>query len=217
MVNKKAHILIKGFRLGILLQIAVGPVCFFIFQTAAVSGFLAAESGVLGVVLVDSLFILAALMGLGALIEKKPALRRALKYVGAAVLVLFGLNLIAGAFNDGFIPGLDLSDTGAGSAFLRAALITLSSPLTIIFWAGVFSQRLAEENLHRRDMTAYGLGAVLSTLIFLSATAALGTLTNAFLSDDAIRILNAVVGLLLIVFGIRTAVKKSNCEKALPY
>ncbi len=192
-----------------LLQIAVGPVSFFIFQTAAFSGFATAVSAVAGVALVDALYILAALLGIGALIEKKPALRRVLKYAGAAVLVLFGLNMAAGVFFTEFLPGLRLANLSGGSAFLSAALLTLSSPLTIVFWAGVFSQRLSEESLARRDMTLYGLGAVLSTLLFLSAIAALGTLTNAFLSHDAVSILNVIVGLLLIVWGVRTALKSS--------
>ena len=202
--------LLKGFRLGMLLQIAVGPVCLFIFQTAAISGFLSAGGGVIAVVLVDALYIFAALLGIGALIEKRPGLKAALKYAGAVVLILFGINLVVSTFWTGFMPGLSLSDTaGAGSAFLRAALITLSSPLTILFWAGVFSQRAAEQTSDKCGMALYGLGAVLSTLVFLSAIAALGGLTHTFLSAIVVQILNLLVGLVLIGFGIRTAIKKA--------
>lgn len=205
---KRNSMLFKGFRLGMLLQIAVGPVCLFVFNAAARWGFGAAESGVFGAAAVDALFILAAFLGMGALIEKKPALRRWLKFAGTAVLVLFGVNLIAGAFSCGFLPELDPGDAGAAEGvFLRAAVITLSNPLTIIFWAGVFSQKMTEEALCRRDMAIYGIGAVLSTIISLTLVAALGGITNMFISADAIRILNALVGLLLIVFGIRTALK----------
>lgn len=202
--------LLKGFRLGMLLQIAVGPVCLFIFQTAAVSGFFAAESGVAAVVLIDALYIFAALLGVGALIERRPGLKTALKYAGAAVLILFGINLVVDTFWMGFLPVLNLSETaGAGNAFFRSALITLSSPLTILFWAGVFSQRAAEQTSDRRGMALYGLGAVLSTLAFLTAVAALGGLTRTFFSDTIILIMNLIVGLVLIGFGIRTAIKKA--------
>jgi len=51
--------LIKGFRFGMILQIAVGPLCLFIFQTAVTSGFFTAMIGVMGVALVDALYILA--------------------------------------------------------------------------------------------------------------------------------------------------------------
>ena len=47
-----------------LLQIAIGPVCLLILQTAISSGFATAESGVLAVALVDALFIFAAIWGI---------------------------------------------------------------------------------------------------------------------------------------------------------
>ncbi len=201
--------LFKGFRLGMLLQIAVGPVSLFIFQTAAASGFLPALSGVVAVALSDALYIFAALLGIGTLINKRPGLKAVLKYAGAAVLILFGINLVVSTFWAGFLPGLSLSQSaGAGSAFLRAALITLSCPLTILFWLGVFSQHAAEQASDRRGMVLFGLGAVLSTLAFLTVVSAIGGLTHTFLSDIVIRILNLLVGLALIVFGIRTALKR---------
>lgn len=207
--------LFKGFRLGMLLQIAVGPVCLFIFQTAAVSGFLPAESGVIAVALADALYIFAALLGVGALIGKRPGLKAVLKYAGGAILILFGLNLVVSTFWEGFLPGLSLSKSaGAGSAFLRAALITLSCPLTILFWLGVFSQRAAEQAADRRGMALYGLGAVLSTLVFMTVIAAIGGLTHTFLSDTVVHILNLLVGLALIAFGIRTVIKKPDAGQA---
>ena len=60
----------KGFRFGLLLQIAVGPICLFIFQTAAGSGFWIAEIGVLGVTIVDVFYILAAILGIGFILTK---------------------------------------------------------------------------------------------------------------------------------------------------
>ncbi len=201
--------LLKGFRVGMLLQIAVGPICFYIFHTAATVGFLAAVGGVAGVAIVDTLYIFASLLGVGALIEKHPGIKAALKYVSAAVLILFGLNLVSGILWISFLPGLNLTENaGSCSTFVRLMLITLSNPLTIVFWTGVFSQRVSENALNWHSMALFGLGAVLSTLVFLTVIAALGGLTHTFLSKTVISILNLIVGLVLIAFGIRTLVKK---------
>lgn len=43
--------IIKGFRFGLLLQLAIGPVCLFIIKTAAESGVLTAEAGVMAVMI----------------------------------------------------------------------------------------------------------------------------------------------------------------------
>ncbi len=198
----------KGFRFGMLLQIAVGPVCLFIFQTAASSGFAAAETGVLGVAIVDALFIAAAVLGIGALISRYPKAEKFLKNFGAAVLLIFGISIIAGVFGVSIVPSLDFNQKqSAGDVFIKAMLLTLSSPLTILFWAGVFSSKISEENMLRRDMYFFGLGAVLSTLFFLTSISILGRLVNSLLNPDLLSALNIVVGLLLIGFGIKTALK----------
>jgi len=53
-----------------LLQLAVGPVAFFIFQTALMSGFISAGTGVIGAVLVDAIFIVASIVGIGAVLQQ---------------------------------------------------------------------------------------------------------------------------------------------------
>ena len=62
--------MVKGFRFGMLLQLAVGPVAFFIFQTALMSGFISAGTGVIGAVLVDAIFIVASIVGIGAVLQQ---------------------------------------------------------------------------------------------------------------------------------------------------
>ncbi len=199
----------KGFRFGMLLQFTIGPVCMFIFQTAAASGFAAAVTGVAGVALADALFIAAAIFGIGALIDKYPKTKSMMKYFGAAVLILFGISTAAAAFGVSVIPSLKFSaGQSTGGVFLKALLLTLSSPLTILFWAGVFSSKISEENLQRKDMYLFGLGAVLSTLFFLSLVSLLGSLINSFVGQGFISALNIAVGFALVAFGIRTALKR---------
>ena len=96
--------IMKGFRFGMMLQLAIGPVCLFIFQTGVASGFRAALSGVLGTVAVDGCEIVLAILGVGALLQKSRNARTILQYGGAAVLVLFGLSNIAGAFSGVLLP-----------------------------------------------------------------------------------------------------------------
>ena len=199
----------KGFRFGMLLQFAIGPICIFIFQAASSSGFLIAETGVLGVALIDALYILASIIGVGALIEKNATVKVGLKYFGAAVLILFGLSNILNIMGITFLPSLHLqSIQNSTSMFVHTAILTLSSPLTIVFWAGAFSSKIAEEDFRRNDLFLFGLGAVLATLFFLSLISLVGSFTKTFLPSNIIEILNGVVGIVLIYFGIKTCYKK---------
>jgi threonine/homoserine/homoserine lactone efflux protein len=201
--------LIKGFKFGMLLQIAVGPVCLFIFGTSVENGFWQAMQGVAAVTLVDSLFIIGAILGMAAILEKKEGAKTFFKYFGASILILFGLQTLLGVFGLSILPAINLfRSVSSGSAFPKVLLLTLSNPLTIMFWAGVFSSKIVEDGLGRKEMYLFGVGAVLSTLLFMTFVSALGSVAGIFIPEAAMSVLNGLVGLILIGFGLRTVYRK---------
>ena len=193
----------KGFCFGMLLQLAIGPVCTFIFQTSLAQGLLPALGGVLGVALTDGTEILLAIWGVGAILQRSKGAKTFARWFGAAVLLLFGVSSILGAFGIALLPGLGLSVRSGGSVFLQAVVLSLSNPLTIVFWAGVFTTRIAQGDLSEGDQKTFGLGCVLATLFFLSLVAGVGSVTQRMLPEAVVRILNVAVGLVLVGFGLR--------------
>ncbi|WP_010294988.1 LysE family translocator [Clostridium senegalense] len=199
---------LKGLKFGMLLQLAIGPVCIFILQMASLKGFYIAETGVLGVTIVDGLYIFAAILGIASIIEKRKV-KVGLKIFGAIILIIFGLSTVLGQFDINFIPSLSLQGAGnSNSVFLKSIILTASNPLTIVFWAGVFSTKIIEENMKRKDIYIFGIGALMATLSFLTLVAVVGTFTKVFLPAYVIQILNIIVGVLLIYFGVKMALKK---------
>lgn len=200
--------LIKGFKFGMLLQFAIGPVCIFIFQMSSLKGFYIAETGVLGVALMDGLFIIVAILGIASIIDRKNV-KVFLKIFGATILLIFGFSTVLSQFNISFLPSLSMQNiSNSNNVFTRAMLLTISNPLTIIFWAGVFSSKIAEENMKSKDIYSFGLGALLSTVFFLTLIALVGSFAKVFLPVSVIQFLNITVGFLLIYFGIKMIMKK---------
>lgn len=201
--------ILKGLRFGMLLQIAVGPVCLFIFQTAVTSGFFVALTGVVGIAIIDALYILAAIYGIGALLNRYEKAKRIIKYLGALVLIIFGLSNLLGIFGVSMLPSLNfLSTQSTESVFFKVLILTLSNPLTMLFWVGVFSTKVSEEDMDLKDMYFFGFGAVMSTIIFLTIISVVGNFVNNFLDPFLLSLLNCIVGLVLIGFGVKTAIKK---------
>ncbi|WP_026895967.1 LysE family transporter [Clostridiisalibacter paucivorans] len=201
--------LLKGFRFGMLLQLAVGPICIYILKTGSSLGLLSAMIGVLAVVIIDGIFILGAILGMGTLIDKYNNTKLVLKYFGAIVLVIFGFSNILDVLGIDLLPSLNfLSRQNIKGVFVKTFVLTLSNPLTILFWAGVFSTKIVEENMEQKDMYYFGLGAILSTLAFLTLISIFGSFINIFLKPQFLNILNIIVGLILIGFGVKTATKK---------
>ena len=196
----------EGLRFGMLLQLAIGPMCLMVFNTAQNSGFFPAFSLVLAIALVDAFYIALAALGAGRLLEKERA-KKLVPLLGGAVLLLFGLNIALGAFGRSFIPGLGL-DAPAGSLFLQGLLLTLFNPLTVVFWGSVLTAKIVEDGLKSKELTVFSAGAVSATLLFLTAVALLGTGLRSFIPETVSAILNVLVGLLIAGFGARMVFKK---------
>ncbi len=196
-----------------ILQLAIGPVCLFIFQTSVNAGFFNAFLGVLGVVLVDGVFIISAILGLDALLEKNRSLKSKLGYLGGGILIIFGLSTIMNIFGIAMIPSFSLATRATSNILLKTILMTLSNPLTIIFWAGVFTTNLETENLSSKKAYEFGLGAVSATLFFMSFVALLGSSLSVFISASLLNGLNFCTGLFLIGFGINSLFKNYKVQK----
>ena len=204
---------INGLKFGMLLQLAVGPMCLMVFNTAKNSGFIIAMALVTAIALVDAFYILLAGFGASKLLEKK-GIKNAVKIIGTLVLMLFGLNMVLGAFGINLIPGLNLEPNTA-NIFIQGLILTLSNPITIIFWGSVLTTKIIEDHLKKNELILFSIGLVSSTIFFLTAVALLGTVLSSFIPDTISNILNAIVGLIIIFFGIKLLVKKqANISKA---
>ncbi|MBR5429702.1 MAG: LysE family transporter [Firmicutes bacterium] len=104
---------IRGLGLGMLLQLAIGPVCLLVFSTAGTEGFGPACALVLAVGLVDGLYIGLAVAGVGRLLERRTA-RRLFRVSGGLVLLLFGADLLLSLWGISLLPTLSLGSAAAG-------------------------------------------------------------------------------------------------------
>lgn len=199
--------ILRGFKFGMILQLAVGPISVFILQVALTKGLSQGLKGTIGVTLVDGLFIVAAIFGIGALIDESERIKSYLKYCGGIVLILFGISSILASFDINMLPSLSLSMNNSQSVFIKAAIMTAANPLTIVFWAGVFSSKMSEDGMTRTMMYLFGFGAVLSTLICLTFLAFIGSWLSVAVNPDIFIPVNFLIGLFLIGFGIKSIVK----------
>ena len=198
---------LEGLKFGMLLQFAVGPMCLMVFNTAQNTGFLVALSLVIAIDLVDAFYILLASLGASKLLGNKKV-EKIVKIIGSLVLILFGLNIILNVFGINIIPGLNLKPNSS-SAFIQGIILTLSNPITIVFWGSVLTTKIIEEKFEKKELAVFSVGLVSATLIFLTIVAVLGMILSNFIPDIISKILNIVVGLLIIGFGIKLLLKRN--------
>jgi len=195
-------VIIKGLKFGLILQFAIGPICLMVFRTSGSLGLINGLVFVTAVTLVDALYIFLASIGISSFLEKE-RIKSWLKYMGSIVLMVFGINIILNCFNLSIIPNVNININNFQSIFLQGLILTLSNPLTIVFWGGVFSGKIGSENYNKTEIFLFGIGCVISTLLFLSIIAITGSIINIFLSETVIKVINGIVGIIIIVFGLK--------------
>jgi threonine/homoserine/homoserine lactone efflux protein len=193
-------ILINGFLSGLFVQVAIGPIFFFVLSIAAESDFIVAWAGVMGVVLADYIYITLSIFGIAKLIDH-PKVKKTFAIISALVIIAFGGYLLWNAFQ--VTGGAEASvERTIYGAFATCFLLTISSPLTLFFWSSVFAVKAIEKNYGKKDITIFGIGAGLSTLIFMGVMVTVISTLNASIPEGLIAILKIAVAVVMIGYGI---------------
>ena len=195
--------ILKGLKFGMILQLAVGPMCLMVFNTSTTYGMVYGFHLVAAIALVDALYIGLSCIGVASIINRYK-IKIAVKIIGASVLILFGLNMISSVFDLSFLPNISIfSNSSSENFFIQGLLLTASNPLTIIFWSGMFSAQMIENKWGKKELSLFAVGCVMATIIFLGSLSILGSFLSNFLPIYIVQFLNVSVACAVIFFGIR--------------
>ena len=188
----------------IVFQLIPGPGTLAIVNATARNGVGAGMAAVVGTLLGDLVYMVAALAGLAAVMHAHPALFQGLQWSGAAYLAWIGLQLLlrpaAGA------PLATETRKRAGVYFRQAFAVSLTNPKVMLFFVAFFPLFL------RADASSVTLGAMMLhvTLLSLLYQAALVLVGNAVARQlsalpFARRLATRLAGAALVGFGVKLA------------
>lgn len=197
---------LQGLGFGLILQISVGPVCIAVLHQGLRQGFLQAWAMVWGAALVDALYIVLSVLGVSALLQIGPA-RMIIGLAGAALLVFFGIRYLRAPVQ---VVRPEASGASLRRSFAYGVGLTLTNPLTVLFWAGVLGAMMSTHTFDQPGgVVFFAAGCVVATLLFLTAVALAGHLLERVLDDRLVLWLNRAVGLFLIGFAVKLVVDLS--------
>jgi threonine/homoserine/homoserine lactone efflux protein len=130
-------LLARAFALGFTIAAAVGPISLLTIRRTLAHGQAYGLASGLGVAAADGTYAAIAAFGLTAVTSVLVGGRLALGVVGGAFLVLLGIRTFrsrprAAAADDGVRPGLP-------AAFASIYALTMTNPMTILSFAGLFA------------------------------------------------------------------------------
>lgn len=191
----------NGLLTGLLLQIAIGPVFFYILNISLRGTLLDGLAAALAVTIVDYLYITLAIVGVGKFLENKKK-AKVLNVLSTLVLVALGIIMFNKSFDSSFAISQTSQSSNIIGSFVATFILTISSPLTIVFWTSLFTSKAVEYNYTKRELAIFGLSAGLATLLFMSAAVIILSLLKTSIPFIVVQVLNVIVSVILITYGL---------------
>lgn len=197
---------------GLLLNIAPGPDSILIMTRSATQGWRAGSAAALGIGAGTCVHVLAAALGLSALLAASSWAFTAIKWVGAAYLVWIGLQMLLSRKQaDPATPAALTPVLPYRKIFAQGFLTNVLNPKVALFFLAFVPQFIAPEAPHKA-LAFILLGAIfnLNGMLwchFLAVSTALAS-RRLRLGAGQARWLNRGIGALFLSFGIKLALSE---------
>jgi L-lysine exporter family protein LysE/ArgO len=194
-------LILKYVLLGISLAAPIGPVNAAQMDRGIKYGFWQAWMVGLGATVADGLYMLMVYMGLVSYINTA-FMKSFLWLFGCFVLLYTGIETFKKA--SGEIRGEKNYTVHIGKSFSEGFLMSLTNPLTILFWLGIYGSILAEtaSKYSLESLILYS-GAIFAGILVWDFTMALvSSFFRKLLADRILGVISKVSGLSLIGFGV---------------
>jgi threonine/homoserine/homoserine lactone efflux protein len=191
-------IIMLGFLVGFGLAISIGPVSLIIIRVNLSQGFWRGMTIGLGAVCAD--FTYLALVSSGLLfVLNKPEVMKFIGIIGAIILFYFGYKIMRA-------PVILQQKATVRAKFYRhfitGYMVCISSPLAILFWAGMAGTVANIAKTHAGAVFEFGFGLFLGIFAWLCIFNSTLYFLRHRLSPRVLTLFNQIGGLVIIGFGL---------------
>ncbi len=204
------EIIAKGILMGLGLSFVVGPALFALIQTSLTSGFKAGVRFAIGISLSDILVVSLVTFGVSALFEEETS-RTIISIVGGIIMIIFGVFTFLQKMPQ---KGKSIP-TSTGMSHLKyigkGFLFNIANPGVWLYWVGPVSISAnmgsapigGNMELTQRESSLLFLASLLAAVFTCDVMkCAIAYKLKTILLPKVIHIINKVVGVIFIVFGI---------------
>lgn len=194
-------VIFSHFLLGLSLAAPIGPINTAQMERGIRSGFWHAWLVGLGAMLADGAFMLLVYFGVIHFLNE-PFMKTFLWLFGCFVLTYTGIEslLHAGKQGDGYRGGSE----APFKSFLSGFLLSVSNPMSILFWLGIYGSVLADmiAKYEAREVLLYSSAIMAGIMLWDVLMALLASAFRRFLTRGLLVAVSVISGLSLIGFGI---------------
>ncbi|OIK10278.1 amino acid transporter [Bacillus sp. MUM 116] len=195
------NIFLSYILLGLSLAAPIGPINAAQIDRGIRSGFLHAWLIGVGAVVADGVYMLIVYIGVVQFLET-PIVKTFLWLFGCFVLIYTGIESIlkAGTLNLEYTRNKE----PLIKSFFAGFLMSISNPLTILFWLGIYGSVLAKTaaTSNNTELIIYSAAIFIGLLVWDITMAGVSSSFRSFLTSRLLVMISLFSGLSLIVFGL---------------
>ena len=190
---------LRGLIIGFTIAAAVGPITLLVIRRTIGHGGLYGFASGLGVATADATYAGIAAFGLTAVTTLLVSGHVLLGVIGGAVIAVMGVRTIRAHAT---MPAPDAERPGLVGAFASIYALTVTNPLTIVLYAGVFAGIGLSAGSKLVDAAVVTLAAWLGSTLWWVVLCSIVAWLRAKVSTAALLWVNRVSGAALVVFGV---------------
>ena len=193
---------LQNIILGLSLAAPIGPVNLEIIKRGLNSGFRQALFTGIGAMIADSTYLTLIFFGLTSFLNIA-FMKIVLGLGGSFILIYLGFISVKEFFRKDAV-GENQQRRIFKSPFITGYVLAISSPMTIVWWTGVFSALLASQTNTQTSLSAFSscLSILLGCFIWVFFLAAALHWGKKIINEKIVGFVSLVAGIFLIVFGI---------------
>jgi len=190
---------VRGLLIGFTIATAVGPITLLVIRRTIDHGGLYGFASGLGVATADASYAAVAAFGLTAITTFLVSIHLLLGVVGGGVIVLIGLRTM---WTRPTGPAAEVGRPGMASAFASIYALTMTNPLTIVLYAGVFAGIGLAAGASFVDAAVVTLAAWLGSTLWWVILCSLVGWARGRVSATILLWVNRVSGAALVALGV---------------
>ena len=190
---------LRGLVIGFTIAAAVGPITLLVIRRTVDHGGVYGFASGLGVATADATYGGIAAFGLTALTGLLVSGQLLLGIVGGAVIVLLGIRTMLARPSG---PAIDAERPGLVGGFASIYALTMTNPLTIVLYAGVFAGIGLAAGSSYADAAILTLAVWVGSALWWVVLCSVVAWVRGRVSANALLWVNRISGAALVVFGI---------------
>jgi len=196
------EIILKGVAFGAVLAMIIGPVTFSLVQTSVESGFISGIFMAVGISISDFAYVILSYLGVTQLAQNDN-FSFYLALLGGLILITFGVvSFLKGRYR-GNINQSKNNNKNFFKQIIKGFLINGFNPFAFIFWIGAMSLATVEYGYSGSQLRIFFVVVLITVFITDVTKSYLSNKLRQIINLRFVKVMNSIVGFILIAFGIR--------------